>query len=85
MFVLLLTFDRGIAPYDPENYFDYDALNAGPFAAHWFGVDLLGRDILSRILVSSRVSLTAGLLSVVIGARSSACSRGITKAGGSAS
>lgn len=57
-----------IAPYDPENYFDYDALNAGPSATHWFGVDSLGRDILSRILVGSRISLTAGLLSVVIGA-----------------
>ncbi|SPB12931.1 glutathione ABC transporter permease GsiD [Caballeronia novacaledonica] len=57
-----------IAPYDPENYFDYDALNAGPSAAHWFGVDSLGRDILSRILVGSRISLTAGLLSVVLGA-----------------
>ncbi|KIG03499.1 glutathione ABC transporter permease GsiD [Caballeronia concitans] len=57
-----------IAPYDPENYFDYDALNAGPSAAHWFGVDSLGRDILSRILVGSRISLTAGLVSVVIGA-----------------
>jgi glutathione transport system permease protein len=57
-----------IAPYDPENYFDYDALNAGPSAAHWFGVDALGRDILSRILVGSRISLSAGLLSVVLGA-----------------
>ncbi|BBU29265.1 ABC transporter permease [Burkholderia sp. THE68] len=57
-----------IAPYDPENYFDYDALNAGPSAAHWFGVDALGRDILSRILVGSRISLTAGLVSVVLGA-----------------
>jgi glutathione transport system permease protein len=57
-----------IVPYDPENYFDYDALNAGPSAAHWFGVDSLGRDILSRILAGSRISLSAGLLSVVIGA-----------------
>lgn len=57
-----------IVPYDPENFFDYDALNAGPSAAHWFGVDSLGRDILSRILAGSRISLSAGLLSVVIGA-----------------
>jgi len=72
VFVLLLVFIAiiapYIAPYDPENYFDYDALNAGPSAAHWFGVDSLGRDILSRILVGSRISLTAGLVSVVIGA-----------------
>jgi hypothetical protein len=31
-----------IVPFDPENFFDYDALNAGPSAAHWFGVDSLG-------------------------------------------
>jgi glutathione transport system permease protein len=55
-----------IVPYDPENFFDYDALNAGPSAAHWFGVDSLGRDIFSRILVGSRISLEAGFLSVAI-------------------
>ena len=72
VFVLLLIVIAIIAPYivpyDPSNYFDYDALNAGPSKAHWFGVDSLGRDILSRILAGSRISLSAGLLSVVIGA-----------------
>ncbi|WP_168794990.1 glutathione ABC transporter permease GsiD [Paraburkholderia aromaticivorans] len=57
-----------IVPYDPENFFDYDALNAGPSAAHWFGVDSLGRDIFSRLLAGSRISLEAGFLSVAIGA-----------------
>ncbi|MFM0593911.1 glutathione ABC transporter permease GsiD [Paraburkholderia dilworthii] len=57
-----------LVPYDPENFFDYDALNAGPSAAHWFGVDSLGRDIFSRILAGSRISLAAGFLSVAIGA-----------------
>ncbi|MBT1537987.1 glutathione ABC transporter permease GsiD [Ralstonia solanacearum] len=57
-----------IVPFDPENYFDYDALNAGPSATHWFGVDSLGRDILSRILMGTRISLEAGFVSVVIGA-----------------
>ena len=28
-----------IAPYDAENYFDYDRLNEGPSLVHWFGVD----------------------------------------------
>lgn len=72
VFVLLLitiaTIAPYVVPYDPENFFDYDALNAGPSAAHWFGVDSLGRDIFSRILAGSRISLSAGLLSVVIGA-----------------
>ncbi|MCA0246749.1 MAG: glutathione ABC transporter permease GsiD [Proteobacteria bacterium] len=57
-----------IVPYDAEYSFDYDALNTPPSAAHWFGVDALGRDIYSRILMGARISLTAGLLSVLLGA-----------------
>ncbi|SAK53385.1 binding-protein-dependent transport system inner membrane protein [Caballeronia arationis] len=68
LLILIAIIAPYIVPYDPENFFDYDALNAGPSAAHWFGVDSLGRDIFSRILAGSRISLSAGLLSVVIGA-----------------
>jgi glutathione transport system permease protein len=57
-----------IVPYDAENYFDYDQLNAAPSLAHWFGVDALGRDILSRIVMGARISLAAGLISVAAGA-----------------
>jgi glutathione transport system permease protein len=57
-----------IVPYDAENYFDYDSLNALPSAQHWFGVDPLGRDIFSRVLMGSRISLTAGFVSVAAGA-----------------
>ncbi|MDR0576456.1 MAG: glutathione ABC transporter permease GsiD [Candidatus Accumulibacter sp.] len=57
-----------LAPFDAENYFDYDALNAPPSAAHWFGVDSLGRDIFSRVLMGARISLAAGVVSVAIGA-----------------
>ncbi|MEJ8799888.1 glutathione ABC transporter permease GsiD [Trinickia caryophylli] len=72
VFVVLLAVCAIVAPhlvpYDPENYFDYDALNAGPSAAHWFGVDSLGRDIFSRVIAGSRISLAAGFFSVAIGA-----------------
>ena len=57
-----------IAPYDAENYFDYDALNAGPSVKHWFGVDSLGRDVFSRIVMGARISLAAGFFSVALGA-----------------
>ena len=70
-FVLLLVFVAlfapWLAPFDAENYFDYDRLNEGPSALHWLGVDPLGRDIFSRILMGARISLTAGFLSVAIG------------------
>ncbi|MEX3984517.1 glutathione ABC transporter permease GsiD [Paraburkholderia sp. EG287A] len=68
LLVVIAVFAPHLVPYDPENYFDYDSLNAGPSAAHWFGVDALGRDIFSRILAGTRISLAAGFLSVALGA-----------------
>ncbi|CPR19048.1 glutathione ABC transporter permease GsiD [Brenneria goodwinii] len=71
MFVLLLIiialFAPYLVPFDAENYFDYDRLNEGPSLMHWLGVDSLGRDIFSRILLGARISLAAGILSVSIG------------------
>ncbi|MEH0835081.1 glutathione ABC transporter permease GsiD [Pectobacterium cacticida] len=71
IFVLLLILVAFLAPYltpyDAENYFDYDRLNEGPTAVHWLGVDSLGRDIFSRILMGARVSLAAGIFSVLVG------------------
>jgi len=57
-----------VTPFDPETFFDYDALNAGPSIKHWFGVDALGRDIFSRILAGTRISLMAAFSSVLVGA-----------------
>lgn len=67
LLVLLALFAPLIAPYDAENFFDYDKLNDGPSWQHWLGVDPLGRDIFSRILVGARISLAAGFASVAIG------------------
>ena len=68
LLVLIAIFWPWLVPYDPENYFDYDMLNAGPSLQHWFGVDSLGRDIFSRILAGARISLAAGFSSVLVGA-----------------
>ncbi len=57
-----------IAPFDAENYFDYDRLNEGPSMIHWLGVDSLGRDIFSRVLLGARISLAAGVFAVLAGA-----------------
>jgi glutathione transport system permease protein len=66
LFVLLLIVVAFIAPAIAP--FDYDRLNDGPSALHWLGVDSLGRDIFSRVLVGTRISLIAGFFSVAIGA-----------------
>ncbi|BDH46561.1 glutathione ABC transporter permease GsiD [Salmonella enterica subsp. enterica serovar Choleraesuis] len=72
VFVLLLIVVALLAPhlvpFDPENYFDYDRINEGPSRVHWFGVDSLGRDIFSRVLAGTRISLVAGVVAVLAGA-----------------
>ncbi|CAH1663190.1 Ni(2(+)) ABC transporter membrane subunit NikC [Hyphomicrobiales bacterium] len=47
-----------IAPYDP-NAVDLPGRLQGPSLAHWMGTDHLGRDMLSRLIYGSRVSLGA--------------------------
>ncbi len=46
---------------------DYTALAVGPSMDHVMGTDALGRDIFSRVIHGTRVSLAVGLFSVVLG------------------
>ena len=55
-----------IAPFDPVKV-DILAALEPPSPAHWLGTDDLGRDVLSRVMWGSRVSLSVGLISVSIG------------------
>jgi peptide/nickel transport system permease protein len=65
IFILLALFAPLVAPYDPLQQ-DLAGKFATPSAAHPFGQDELGRDILSRIIYGARISLTAGLAAVAI-------------------
>jgi peptide/nickel transport system permease protein len=56
-----------IAPYNP-NFVDIAARLQPPSAAHWLGTDALGRDVFSRVLFGSRISLIAGFSVVLISA-----------------
>lgn len=55
-----------IAPYDPSAQ-NLPSRLIGPSAHHWMGTDELGRDILSRIIFGTRVSMLVSV-SVVLGA-----------------
>lgn len=70
LLVFLAIFGELIAPYDPIKQNLSDA-RQGPSMAHWFGTDITGRDIFSRILAGTRYSLLIGLgavsFSLVIG------------------
>ena len=53
-----------IAPYDPLA-FDYNALLQPPGAAHWFGTDQFGRDMLSRTISAATLDLQIALFATV--------------------
>ena len=55
-----------IAPYDPIKVNITDALEP-PSLNHLLGTDDLGRDVFSRVLWGSRISLSVGVISVTIG------------------
>ncbi|MFJ5716327.1 ABC transporter permease [Neobacillus novalis] len=65
MIIVLTIFAPWISPKDPLE------VNLGqkllpPSSEHWFGTDEVGRDIFSRIIYGTRISLKIGLLVVVI-------------------
>lgn len=66
LMMLVAIFAPLIAPYDPAAA-DYTAMLQGPSAAHWWGTDEFGRDVFSRLIVGSRLSLSVAIASVVIG------------------
>jgi peptide/nickel transport system permease protein len=69
-FIVIAIFAPLIAPLDPRGQ-DLSLVRngccPGPSAAHWFGVDQLGRDELTRILYGARFSLLIGVVSVAAG------------------
>ena len=68
LFVIFLLFIAILAPYltpyDPVSQ-DYQRFQS-PNINHWLGTDSLGRDICSRIIQGTRVSMFVGLLAVTI-------------------
>jgi peptide/nickel transport system permease protein len=64
-FVVLAVFAPLVAPFDPLQT-SWTAVRKAPSAAHLFGTDELGRDVLSRVIFGARASLLAGLVSVSI-------------------
>jgi peptide/nickel transport system permease protein len=54
-----------VAPFDTASQ-DLPLRLTGPSLRHWFGLDELGRDILSRVLAGARISLLVGLVVVSI-------------------
>lgn len=65
-FVVAAIFAPLISPYPPLLYHPAIA-EQGPTLAHLLGTDDLGRDQLSRVIYGTRISLTVGVASILIG------------------
>jgi peptide/nickel transport system permease protein len=62
---LIAIFAPFVATHDP-NKVDLFATSASPSRDHWLGTDDIGRDVYSRIVYGTRISLSVGLVSVTI-------------------
>ena len=63
--IILALITPFIAPYD----YAFQNLDLGPSppsAEHWLGTDTLGRDLLTRMMYGSRVSLMVGFLATIV-------------------
>jgi len=69
IFIIIILFFALFAPfiarYNPSSI-DTNSILTGPSLAHVFGTDTLGRDIFSRIVYGSRISLSIGFIAVGI-------------------
>ncbi len=66
LLILVAVFAEQIAPYDFNERNVVNRLQP-PSAEHWLGTDQIGRDVLSRLIVGSRLSLLVGLSATLLG------------------
>ena len=66
-FVLAAVFAPLLAPFDPLQT-SWTLVRKAPSAAHWFGTDENGRDVLARVIYGARASLMAGVVAVTLAA-----------------
>jgi len=67
IFGVIALIGPAIAPYDPLQQ-NLPKQMQGPSRDHWLGTDDFGRDLFSRILVGTRVSMTVGIIATGVGA-----------------
>ena len=64
--VVVAVIGPAIAPYDPLRP-DFRRIAEPPSAQHWLGTDQNGRDILSRVIHGTRISVSIGVAAVLLG------------------
>jgi peptide/nickel transport system permease protein len=71
--IIVAVFSPSLAPYDPYDINLHDRLQPPSFTSgdgttpHYMGTDSLGRDLLSRVIYGSRISLILGITATILG------------------
>ena len=65
--IIVAAFAPLLSPYLPSTV-DVTARLRPPSSAHWLGTDVLGRDVFTRLIYGTRISLTTGIVVVFVGA-----------------
>jgi peptide/nickel transport system permease protein len=65
MVALVAVFGGHLAPHEPLE--QDPAILQGPSAQHWLGTDYVGRDVLSRLMAGTRLSIIGALEAVAVG------------------
>ncbi len=65
--ILIMIIGPSVVPYDPAKP-DYNRVLESPTLEHFFGTDEFGRDILSRLAVGARLTLSVSISAVLLGA-----------------
>jgi len=65
--ILTAVFAPFVATHDPTLQ-DISLRFLSPSSAHWFGTDMLGRDVFSRVVYGTRISLQVGITVVAVSA-----------------
>ncbi|MFB9658373.1 ABC transporter permease [Glycomyces mayteni] len=88
LFVIVAVLGPWIAPYDPtaqtwgREVFLNRNIFPGPRPENWFGLDHLGRDMFSRMIVGARQTLLVGVVATLIGFVAGAVIGGVAAAAG---
>jgi len=88
LFVIVAILGPWIAPYDPtvqtwgREVFQNRAIFPGPRPENWFGLDHLGRDMFSRMIIGARQTLLVGVVATFIGLMAGAVIGGVAAAAG---
>ena len=66
LFIIILALITQLIDHYDYSYQDLDLGPSGPSSLHWLGTDTLGRDLLTRMMYGSRVSLMVGFLATMV-------------------